>query len=162
MIVVRCWGCSIALTAFDAKYHRPKHHHHHHHRLLAALFVRSLRGDYATAQEEEFRNRRRKSGCRTGDWVSNTTTATTNVKSFASTFPRCLARTMGGLIPTVLSLVYFLVSNVSNVHSKADDRKGDDFERRNGDGGVDMLTCFVLRIALLLRVNIYWNYPILS
>lgn len=48
------------------------------------------------------------------------------------------------------------LENVSNVHSKADDRKGDDFERRNGDewrGCADMF-CSQGRVTLSVRKHL--------
>ena len=98
---------------------------------------------------------------------NNNEDATTNYvvnKEFCVDVPaRCLARTMGRiLIPTVLSLVYFLVSRTYRTSiPKLTIEKETILSGEMATSGADVLTCFVLRAALLFAcVNIYWNYAI--
>ena len=87
-----------------------------------------------------------------------------SLRSFASAFPPSMFGSNDGQdSDTDCSFLglFSRLENVSNVHSKADDRKGDDFERRNGGEWRGCADMFVLGAALLLAcVNIYWNYAI--
>ena len=94
------------------------------------------------------------------------------VKEFCLVLPaRCLARTMGRiLIPTVLCLVYYLVSktyevSIPKLTTEREKRvlnvEGEMMERTTNSNMMDLAVRFGLRCLLMFAcANIYWNYAV--
>ena len=93
------------------------------------------------------------------------------LKEFCLVLPaRCLARTMGRiLIPTVLCLVYYLVSKTYEVsipkltteRERVLNIEGEMMERTTNARMMDLAVSFGLRCLLMFAcANIYWNYAV--
>ena len=166
VVVVRCWGCSAMLqppppssSSSSIENKNASSSSSHHRRSESAKrnpYSKFLCGHCgainSVAQAREFGERKNK----------NERKNRCSCERYCLVLPaRCCARTMGRiLIPTVVSLVYFLVSrtyavSIPKLTTEREVILSGEMERT----AMDWAMCFALRGALMLAcANIYWNY----
>ena len=166
VVVVRCWGCSAKLqppppscSSSSIENKNASSSSHNRRSEISAKrnpYSKFLCGHCgainSVAQAREFGERENK----------NERKNRCSCERYCLVLPaRCCARTMGRiLIPTVVSLVYFLVSrtyamSIPKLTTEREVILSGEMERT----AMDWAMCFALRGALMLAcANIYWNY----